>query len=124
MADRILTWYIENPKNTGSEGATYCLDRSYSLPGMVRVYAGDAPGSAELQVDIKDDGVSIFTNLPSLQKGENELDWWEDFNDDLSIMAQYSWVSLEIPQFGGAKRITVVLELQYENAELPQDDED
>ncbi|KKL57252.1 hypothetical protein LCGC14_2237290, partial [marine sediment metagenome] len=32
MADRILSWYIENPKNTGSEGATYILDRSYALP--------------------------------------------------------------------------------------------
>ena len=122
MADRILTWYVENPKNTGSEGMTYILDRSYALPAIVRIHAGDAPDGDDLEIDIKDDGSSIFTNLPVLDKGESSTEEEDDFNIGLSMMEQFSLVTLEIPQSGGAKRISVTLELQREFSE-PLDDE-
>ncbi|KKK85891.1 hypothetical protein LCGC14_2768690, partial [marine sediment metagenome] len=101
-ANRILSWYIENPKNIGSEGASYYLDRSYSLPATLRIYAGIAPDGGTLQVDIKDDGSSIFTNLPTVSKNTNGQDWWQDFNDSLSLMEQFSLITLEIPQSSGA----------------------
>ncbi len=124
MADRILTWYVENPKNTGSEGASFYLDRSYALPGVVRIYAGIQPDGGTLQVDIKDDGTSIFSNLPTVSKNTNGQDWWEDFDEDLSLMEQFSLVTLEIPQSSGAKEITVLLELQHEFKEEADDDLD
>ncbi len=120
-ADRILSWYIENPKNTGSEGMTYALDRSYALPGIVRIHAGIVPENDDLEIDIKDDGSSIFTNLPALDKGESSTEE-DDFNIGLSLMEQFSLVTLEIPQSGGAKQISVTLELQHEFSE-PKDDE-
>src|SRR3990167_7795561 len=61
MADRIITWYLPEVTGDGtSQGATYCLDQSYVLPAKVRIHADIAPAGEDLEVDIKDDGVSIF----------------------------------------------------------------
>lgn len=123
MADRILTWYIEHPRMNGSsEGMIYFLERSYSLPGVVRIFTENAPGGGDLQIDIKDDGTSIFSTLPTIPEGQSEDDDWDDFDDDLSIMNQYSQVTLEIPQNGGAKGISVSLELNREHIEQAEDE--
>lgn len=122
MADRILNWYIEEVLGDGTnQGPSFYLENNYSLPAEVRVYAGKSPDSTDLQIDIKDDGVSLFTNLPTLQKGANGLDWWEDFNDDLTLMAKYSLITLDITQSGGAKKITVQLELNKEHEEKDEE---
>lgn len=119
MADRILTWYVDQPEaGSVSQGQIFCLDQDYQLPAVVRFYAKSAPDAADLVLDIKDDGVSIFTNKPTLQKGQSGQDWWEDFDPSLHNMEKYSWVSLEFSQTGGAKGITVQLELL---AEYPED---
>ena len=125
MPNRILTWYIENPLQDGSsEGMQYLLDRSYILPGKVIIRTGVAPDGDDLQIDIKDDDVSVFSTLPTIPKGQSEDEDWDDFDDSLTQMAQFSWVTLEIPQSGGAKRISVTLELNYEQTEEVEDELD
>lgn len=124
MFNRILTWYVESPKNTGNEGPSFYLDRSYALPGIVRIFAGVAPDGGNLEIDIKDDGSSIFSNLPTVSKNTNGQDWWEDFNDSLTLMEQFSLITLEIPKSSGAQQITVTLELQKEFHEEVDDDLD
>lgn len=60
-ADRILTWYL--PEITGdgtSQGIAYCMEKGYSLPARVRLYAHKAPEGGDLIIDIKTDGESIF----------------------------------------------------------------
>lgn len=123
MADRILTWYIEDPKLDGSDdGIVYLLEQSYALPGKVRILTKKAPDGGDLQVDIKGDGVSIFSQLPTIPKGQSlDLDW-DDFDDDQTLMVQYSKVSLEIPQSGGAKGISVSLELFHTHTEDVKDE--
>lgn len=123
MSDRILTWYIENPKLDGSsEGMVYLLEQSYALPGKVRIFTRTAPNGGDLQIDIKDDGVSIFSQLPTIPKGQSEDVDWDDFDDDQSLMKQYSTVTLEIPQSGGAKGISVSLELFHGYTEDVRDE--
>ncbi len=111
MSDRILTWYIEGISGDGTrQGPTFTLDEDYGLPGIVKIHATQAPDADDLIVDIKDDGTSIFTKQPRLQKGHT-TDWWEEFNFSLSKMEKDSLVSLDVVQSGGAKRLTVQLEL-------------
>ena len=123
MADRILNWYIEDPKLDGSsEGIEYILEQSYALPGKVIILAKKAPDGGDLQIDIKDDGVSIFSQLPTIPKGQSEDTDWDDFDDDQSLLAQYSKVTLVIPQSGGAKGISVSLELFHTHTEDVKDE--
>ncbi len=111
MADRILTWYVDEVVGDGThQGPTFILDRDYDLPGIVRIYAGDVPDANVLQVDIKDDGVSLFTSKPTVHKKQHSQDWWENFDDSLHFMEKYSLISLDVTS-GGAKKITVQLEL-------------
>lgn len=124
MADRILDFHAETIVGDGTnQDRAYILDRDYT-PRVLRVHARRAPDAADLQIDIKDDGVSIFTNRPSLQKGENTQDWWEDFkltNNAGTVMEKYSVITFDVSQPAGAKGITVSLELE---AELLEDEED
>lgn len=131
MADRILTWYIENPKGDGSsEGATFFLDRSYVLPAKVRIYTDFSPNGEDLNLDIKftppeGTATSMFSTLPTLIKGnEGNDDNWDDFDDAITLLDQFSWVSLSIPQSGGARGITVSLEINehYEEEEVQDED--
>jgi len=109
MADRILTWYIEEPKGDGTQqGTTFCLDRDY-MPVCVRAYAGTPPDADELSIDLLNDGVSILTNKAQLQANQNLLDWFEDINE--VVMNKYSIVTLNLVA-NGAKKITVMLELE------------
>lgn len=112
MADRILTWYIPEVVGDGTrQGPTFCMERDYH-PQHVRIYAADAPDADNLEVDIKDDGVSICTNKPVLLKGQKSEEMGEDFSTNAdNVIEKYSWVSLDISQSGGAKKITVQLEV-------------
>jgi hypothetical protein len=117
VADRILTWYMHvlEGDNT-SVGPVYVLDRDYQ-PRTVRVHVKRAPDARDMTFDIKDDGVSIFTVLPRLVKGQTSEDVAEDFLPSASTMAKYSLVTLDLYP-AGAAGITVQLELVAE-----QDDE-
>ena len=119
MADRVLTWHVEN--HTGDdteEGPVFIMDRDYDLTNaVVRVYAKIPPGNAPMRVDILDDGVSIFeSRYPTLQKGRQLLEEWDDFKDptstnDADRIARFSAVSLKFLEPSGAKGITITLEL-------------
>jgi hypothetical protein len=56
MADRILTWYFGDTAQP-----SYYMEKDY-VPVNVRLHAVTAPAVDELEVDITDDGVSIFAN--------------------------------------------------------------
>lgn len=61
--NRILVFH-EKSLNDSSFGATYYLERDYA-PEKLRVYAGDAPVNGDLEIDIRDDGVSILADRAS-----------------------------------------------------------
>ena len=117
MADRILTWFIDQPLDGNqAQGPVHCLGTGYSLrDAVVRIHAQKAPDSGVMTVDIQDDGISIFgSRLPSLQKTRTQEEEWDDFDDSLSRMDRFSFISLIFNNSAGAKGITVSLELNEE----------
>ena len=133
MADRILTWHEPDLNgNHGRIGPTYYIESDYE-PVAVRIQAVVAPDGGELEIDILDDGVSIFENRTSrltnptdvigktidfgtpstiavLSKGENTEVDAETFITDLTIESG-SWVYCEIVNQGDCRNVTVHLEL-------------
>lgn len=69
MADRILTWHITSP---GVSLPAFYMERDY-IPDKVRIYAEQAPSSGDFEVDIKDDGTSIFDNKASSTTTHGEV---------------------------------------------------
>ncbi len=69
MADRILTWHIPSP---GVPLPAFYMERDY-IPDKVRIYAEHAPVSGDLEIDIKDDGTSIFANKASSTTTHGEV---------------------------------------------------
>ena len=121
MADRVLTWYIDQIEGDGTTaGPVYCLDKNYDLrSAKVRLHAKKAPDAGVLTVDIKDDGVSVFSTasgFPALQKSRQQEEEWDDFSDSLRRIEKFSFVSLDIRSSGGAKGITVSLELNEDES--------
>ena len=54
--NRILTWFFGN-----GEQPSFYMERDYT-PEHTRIYALTAPSGGDCEIDIKDDGVSIFAN--------------------------------------------------------------
>lgn len=129
MGNRILTWHHEG--TIGNEtriGPTYYMERNYT-PVAVRIYAATAPTS-DAEVDIYDDGTSIFNNRTPLAinrttgvnetgasataavlgAGVNAEENAEDFVDS-PIIEEGSWVHCNLKKAGGGKNFTVHLEL-------------
>lgn len=126
MADRILNWWIDQPVPDGTaQGPAHCLDRDY-IPRALRFHVGKIPDGGVLEFDIRAAGVSLFSRAPTLFKGLSDEDWWEDFKDPAPVLEKYSWVSLHMVTTGGAKQISVQLELdeQLPEAEDEVDKED
>ena len=61
MVNRIVTWHIPQP---GAPLPGFYMERDYT-PEKVRIYAEQAPSGGDLEVDIRDDGVTIFANRVS-----------------------------------------------------------
>lgn len=60
--NRILVWHDKQLSDSNEPfGPTYYLERAYA-PQKMRVYARVAPSGAPLEVEIRDDGVSILAN--------------------------------------------------------------
>jgi len=127
MAERILTWHF--PVGGDKSVPSYYMETDYQ-PEAVRIYAETAPTAGDVQVDIFDDGVSIFndhagmepypgTAAPfykrtpntwvSLLKGETEELDAEDFSsEELGVGSK---ITCALGTTGGAQNITVHLEL-------------
>ena len=108
MAQRILTWRVNGIGET--LGEVYYMERDY-IPLHVRIYSRIAPVKGDLEVDIKDDGETIFGDYAILGQGENGTAMAEDFLTDI-VLEEGSWVSLDIVDTGGANEFTVHLELE------------
>lgn len=120
MADRILVWHSNRLTMTPtSYGPTYYLEKSYA-PKAVRLHCNVAPHLGDLKVDIKDDGVSIFTDYARLPWGDSHEPDAEDFLEALPPMAEGSLITCEIVETNGAGGVTVQLELETldEDSEL------
>ena len=111
MAKRYLVWYLPETTRDGTrQGPTFYVDEDSEMLGL-RVYAGLAPDTTNMTFDIKADDTSILDGYASLTKGEYESDLAGDFVNGAVIEAG-SWVSLDMVDNGGAKEITVTLELE------------
>lgn len=131
--NRVLTFHEKDIVGSGSRiGATYYMNTDCE-PIAVRIHAERAAPNGDIEVDIFDDGVSIFSNTaadyeqPStsigatitsdtpktsvaLAKDENASELVaNEFGTD--IIENGSWVHCEITKLNGAKNITVHLEL-------------
>ncbi len=70
MADRILTWHIIDPT---TPLPSYYIERDY-IPDAVRIYATSSPGGGDFEVDIRDDGTTIFVNrTPTLVARQEDV---------------------------------------------------
>ena len=127
MSNRILTFHQTAGGNPQRIGPTYYMEADYT-PIAVRIYAVNAP-TRDAQVDIYDDGVSIFTNntpriinqttgkdetgaattAAVLTKGQNSEDVAEDFGT--TQIDKGSWVHCMLRDSGGGNNFTVQLEL-------------
>ena len=112
MADRILVWHSNQLTVTPqSYGPTYYLEKSYA-PTAVRLHCNVAPKLGDLKVDIKDDGVSIFTGYAVLPYGDSHEPDAEDFLEALPPLAEGSLITCEIVETNGAGGVTIQLELE------------
>jgi hypothetical protein len=105
--NRILTWYANEIGDT--QDRVYYMEQDY-IPLHVRIYAREPAVSGDVEIDIKDDGVSIFETSCFLGESDHETEMAEDFLEELTI-EQGSWVSFDVKKLGGAHGITVQLEL-------------
>ena len=125
MADRTLTWHYAE---SGSILPAFYADEDYEKVA-VRIHADTAPNSGDFEVDIFDDGVSIFnshamdtvfselgrakTAVPVtkvvLPKGDTAEVDAEDFTA-VSI-EEGSWLTCVVYNIGGAANVTIHLEV-------------
>ncbi len=128
MADRTLIWSAKRcDGNPTTMLPAYYIEVDYE-PVAVRIYAESAPGIEEAVFEIYDDGVSIMSDIAfryltyisntatyrgtyttKLPKGANSDEMAEDFN--ATPIKVGSWVTCAIKADGGARNITVQLDL-------------
>src|SRR3990167_2173000 len=98
---RVLVWHVDRVhEGDESQGPVFYADFDYT-PGAVRLMARTAP-SVELKVDIRDDGVSLFTsNYAVLNKGATLEENAEDYDGDAPMIAAGSVVSMHVIASGG-----------------------
>ncbi len=128
--DRILIFHYHDTsgKTVRMSPSAYYVDAEYEKVA-VRIYAEGAP-STEAEIDILDDGVSIFNERGSavahrttgvisivgsgtgatLAANQNSEDAAQDFTDD--VIVEGSWVSCNLVKGGGGKNYTVQFELR------------
>ncbi|MDP2662626.1 MAG: hypothetical protein Q8R28_18060 [Dehalococcoidia bacterium] len=107
MATRILNWYWHGQ---GQELQAFYADRDYS-PEAVRLYSPAAPGVA-IQVDIRDDGVSILSDYASLEGQQTVEDIAGSFPNNKPTIEQGSVITCHIIATGGAATLNVQLEME------------
>jgi hypothetical protein len=118
---RYFTWHRDSPRADGRrEGPAYYADTGLG-PRAIRLHAANAPNAGDLQVDIRDDGVSILTGFYArLTDGDTLTEEAEDYrNGGAPTIEEGSEVTFHIISTGGAEDITCTLELD----EIDVDDE-
>jgi hypothetical protein len=138
MADKQLIWSTLRYPESGIMLPAYYLENEYE-PVAVRIHADSAPKVEAATIDIFDDGVSIFNDheadsnnlsfnylyqhVPNTTVGiepeETDELMAEDFRDDLTLEAG-SWITCKMYSDGGARNVTVILELN----KITESDED
>ncbi len=133
MADRVLTWHA--PERTGDGlriGPAFYMDEDYT-PGAVRLQVETAGRVLDAEVDILDDGVTIFadrtttqqvstsTKGPTTSRGAAkttavlvEGDTVEEGEDSFVAgvtLLKGSWVTCKVTKYGDAKNLSVHLEM-------------
>ncbi len=108
---RILVWYLDNIKSDNiSQGPVYYMESDYELGG-ISIYARNAPHGGDLQLDIRDDGVSILESYAALHNGDNLEEDAENYPKSKPTIEEGSLVSCYVIGTNGASDITVQLEL-------------
>ncbi len=129
---RILTWHDKDAGGGGQRfGPSFYLETDY-VPAAVRLEAEKAPLDGDMEVDIFDDGVSIFDDHASFSSQtahKGSLTRTGDVNTSVSLaqaqteeelaandftgdtLEKGSWVTCKILNARGAKNLTVHLEL-------------
>ena len=129
MANRTLTWHSSKVRKGGKIGPTYYISADYQ-PVAVRMYAVTGPVTADAEVNILVDGVSILSNRTQSQlsaltkppltsgppkttamipKGDNYESNAEDLIGD--PIEEGSWVHCELVEDGGCENLSVHLDL-------------
>ena len=127
MAIRIIVWHIPYP---GSPLPAFYMERDYS-PGKLRIHAEQASNGGECQVDIRDDGTTIFaerglrptawnqtkltgTSLKNavLPKGATLEEHADDFLQGENTISEGSVLTCHEIELNGAKNVTGQLELE------------
>ena len=109
---RILVWSVFQPHgHQVAQGPAYYAEHDYE-PDACRLYARIAPSGGDLKVDIRADGVSIFTsNYAALNKGGNLEEHAEDYPTPAPLIAEGSVVTFHIIELNGAVEVTCQLEM-------------
>ena len=115
---RYLVWHIDKIRaDDGSQGPRFYADHDYT-PGEVRLHARLAPAGGDLKVDIRVDGVSIFTsNFATLNKGATLEENAEDYPEATPAIDVESVVSFHVIAAGDAEDVTCELEIESLNDE-------
>jgi hypothetical protein len=105
MADRVLVWDGNNRAGNNVR-PVFILDADYT-PIRTVLYSDNIVGNDRVEADIKKDGVSIFSNLPVIEEGDQLC---LDDNEDYAIttLEQDSVITCELL---GGPGVTVALEL-------------
>ena len=109
---RLLVWHVFQPHGYQmAQGPAYYAEHDYE-PDACRLYARIAPSGGDLKVDIRDDGVSIFTsNYAALNKGGNLEEHAEDYPAVAPVIAEGSVITFHLIELNGAAEITCQLEM-------------
>lgn len=110
---RILVWNLTSLRDGDEgQGPAYYAEHSYT-PDACRLYARNPPNGGDLKVDIRDDGVSIFTgNYAVLNDGGNLEEHAEDYPVAHPAIEEGSVVTFHVIETNGAADITCQLELE------------
>lgn len=104
---RILNWHFTGNPTMQS----FYADQDYS-PEEVRLFSDFAPGGGVTQVDIRDDGVSIFSDYAKLSGEQTLEELAGNFPDSTGVIEKGSIISCHIIDTGGASNLNIQLELE------------